>query len=177
MTTNPWTFQSLEDFHFYCCPECDERTKESQDLMNHALQMHTKSIPLPIQEDFISNLKLKENDSLYVIPSIVKKASPSTQTSDNKQSKKRKAVVEVPKLTDSKILYHISPKKLKKEEHFDEPIKDETLEEINDENTDYDYFDEELNHDDLVEKVIDEKLEVEMKEEIPDEEAIKKKKS
>ena len=24
---NPWTVKSLDDFLFYCCPECDHKTK------------------------------------------------------------------------------------------------------------------------------------------------------
>ena len=71
---NPWNFESIEDLLFYCCPECDMKSKHSQDLMNHALQSHAKSMPIKTQKNFILNLKVVDNDPLNVeVPSIKKK--------------------------------------------------------------------------------------------------------
>ena len=39
-TENPWDVTSLEDFLYYCCPECDIKTKDSQDFLNHAVTKH-----------------------------------------------------------------------------------------------------------------------------------------
>ena len=50
--SNPWNFESFEDFRFYCCPECDTKTKESEEFKDHALQYHAKSIA----HIFLSNL-------------------------------------------------------------------------------------------------------------------------
>ena len=50
---NPWDVQSLEEFHFYCCPECEDKSFTKEQFINHALQIHPKShetIPLLIQE-------------------------------------------------------------------------------------------------------------------------------
>ena len=37
---NPWLVSSFEEFHFYCCPECDIKTKELGELFDHAVQQH-----------------------------------------------------------------------------------------------------------------------------------------
>ena len=103
---NPWNFESIEDFHFYCCPECDTKTKESQDFMNHAVQHHAKSIPIRTLKNFILNLKVIDSDPLSVVPSIKKI-----------NLKVKKPVVKLQRLTESKILYHTSPKKVAKEEN------------------------------------------------------------
>ena len=58
--SNPWNFESIEDFHFYCCPECDEKTKLSQDLVNHAVQSHADSIPT----DILNSFKLTESKTI-----------------------------------------------------------------------------------------------------------------
>ena len=38
--SNPWNVTSLDDFLFYCCPECDNRTVTKNDLIQHALNNH-----------------------------------------------------------------------------------------------------------------------------------------
>ena len=38
--SNPWNVTSLDDFLFYCCPECDNRTVTKNDLIKHALNNH-----------------------------------------------------------------------------------------------------------------------------------------
>ena len=40
---NPWTFSSLEDFLFYCCPECPFKISNSISFTNHALKYHPKA--------------------------------------------------------------------------------------------------------------------------------------
>ena len=39
-TDNPWLVSSFEEFLFYCCPECDIKTKELSELFDHAVQEH-----------------------------------------------------------------------------------------------------------------------------------------
>ena len=39
-TENPWDVTTLEDFLYYCCPECDTKTKDSHDFLNHAVNKH-----------------------------------------------------------------------------------------------------------------------------------------
>ena len=104
---NPWNFESIEDLLFYCCPECDMKSKDSQDLMNHALQSHAKSIPIKTQKNFILDLKVIDNDPLSVVVPSIKKINLKV---------KKKPLVKLQKLTESKILYHTSPKKVVKED-------------------------------------------------------------
>ena len=40
VSINPWIVSSFEEFHFYCCPECDIKTKEKGQLYEHAVQEH-----------------------------------------------------------------------------------------------------------------------------------------
>ena len=40
---NPWSVKSIEEFHFYCCPECTERVQTRESFVRHALEQHPKS--------------------------------------------------------------------------------------------------------------------------------------
>ena len=42
---NPWAVQSLNDFNFYCCPECDLKSHNKQDFVNHAFKSHPEGAP------------------------------------------------------------------------------------------------------------------------------------
>ena len=33
---NPWTCSSIFEFYYFNCPECDEKSKDKQDFVNHA---------------------------------------------------------------------------------------------------------------------------------------------
>ncbi len=41
---NPWSFSTLEDFLFYCCPECPHKCRSSISFTKHALKYHPKAI-------------------------------------------------------------------------------------------------------------------------------------
>jgi uncharacterized Zn-finger protein len=43
MLLNPWAVETAEDFHFYCCPECDHRSKTIQKFEIHATEEHPKA--------------------------------------------------------------------------------------------------------------------------------------
>ena len=32
---NPWLASSIYDFYYFCCPECDDKSKSKQDFINH----------------------------------------------------------------------------------------------------------------------------------------------
>ena len=56
---NPWSLKSLEDFLFYCCPECDVKNRERSIFLNHVLDMH------PQAKDFIcDSIKKEDEDSI-----------------------------------------------------------------------------------------------------------------
>ena len=40
---NPWIAENIEAFSFYCCPECDFKSKLSDNFETHALQSHKNS--------------------------------------------------------------------------------------------------------------------------------------
>jgi hypothetical protein len=37
---NPWLVEQLEDFLFYCCPECEIRSSTRDTFINHAFLQH-----------------------------------------------------------------------------------------------------------------------------------------
>ena len=39
---NPWAVNTLEDFQFYCCPECDRKEYTKDKFVKHALETHTE---------------------------------------------------------------------------------------------------------------------------------------
>ena len=40
---NPWLVENIEAFSFYCCPECDFKSKDGDHFERHALESHNKS--------------------------------------------------------------------------------------------------------------------------------------
>ena len=39
---NPWDVSNLEEFLFFCCPECDSKHPSKASFINHALIEHPK---------------------------------------------------------------------------------------------------------------------------------------
>ena len=39
---NPWDVHELEEFLFFCCPECDDRSPTKASFINHALIQHPR---------------------------------------------------------------------------------------------------------------------------------------
>ena len=54
---NPWQVSNIEDFLFYCCPECDLKTKDSHNFVTHAQHSHSKSKVL--LNEVTKNLEVK----------------------------------------------------------------------------------------------------------------------
>ena len=40
---NPWTVENIEAFSFYCCLECDFKSKKGDYFKKHAMESHNKS--------------------------------------------------------------------------------------------------------------------------------------
>ena len=38
-----WNVESVEDFLYYVCPECDEKSQSRENFVNHALNQHPVS--------------------------------------------------------------------------------------------------------------------------------------
>ena len=37
---NPWLASSIYEFQYFCCPQCDEKSQDKQDFVNHASTYH-----------------------------------------------------------------------------------------------------------------------------------------
>ena len=63
MAHNPWKVESIQDFYFLKCPECNFDTKEENSFENHATVNHPLSFVLfdkkSINEDF-DTIDIKE---------------------------------------------------------------------------------------------------------------------
>ena len=125
---NPWNLEAIEQYRFYCCIECDMKLKESQDFVDHVLLTHAESFRIQTQNNFILDLKVTDSDQVCVVPSIKKKC----------QQIEKDPVVQLQKLTESKILYHTSPKKdLKDEELFILSEAEDSLDQDQEDNNDH----------------------------------------
>ena len=40
---NPWAVGNLEEFLYFCCPECDEKNQSRELFLEHALDQHPKA--------------------------------------------------------------------------------------------------------------------------------------
>ena len=56
----PWKIESLEDFLYYCCPECNERTQSRNIFLHHALEHH------PISKNYLLRFEIKEEVEDFV---------------------------------------------------------------------------------------------------------------
>lgn len=55
---NPWRVNSIRDFSFFCCPECDYKAKAEDTFEQHAVNLHPLS-----SEFFTTELRIKQEDS------------------------------------------------------------------------------------------------------------------
>jgi hypothetical protein len=67
---NPWAVEQLEDFLFFCCPECPDRSPSKETFINHALVEH------PQARDIIPYIIETSNDDTDV------KNEPADETSE-----------------------------------------------------------------------------------------------
>jgi hypothetical protein len=56
---NPWVVDSLEEFLFFCCPECPDRSASKESFVNHALRSHPQSRDALLYVESSSNLNVK----------------------------------------------------------------------------------------------------------------------
>ena len=53
---NPWAFENIEEFLYFCCPECDVKNQSEDLFVMHALEHHPKA------KEYIQNYKIKEEN-------------------------------------------------------------------------------------------------------------------
>ena len=76
MSINPWEVDSIREFYFLKCPECDFTHKEENFFQNHAIDSHPLSIPFFEKNEFameeLGNFDIcnKENESKYTLITV-----------------------------------------------------------------------------------------------------------
>ena len=55
---NPWDVSNLEEFLFFCCPECDSKHPSKSSFINHALIEHPKVSRLKCSPSIVLNLHM-----------------------------------------------------------------------------------------------------------------------
>ena len=60
---NPWSCQSLFDYLYFCCPECNQKWQIKQDFVNHAINDHPISLNFlkEINDNSIDDINLSNN--------------------------------------------------------------------------------------------------------------------
>ena len=48
---NPWNVGNLDEFLYFCCPECDLRDQSKAQFLQHALEQHPKAKEFLIKEE------------------------------------------------------------------------------------------------------------------------------
>ena len=67
---NPWLVTKWEEFLYFCCPECDEKSQSKEDFVNHALSVHPMAKvcleTIEVVQTSSSSSKTKENKNHFV---------------------------------------------------------------------------------------------------------------
>ena len=61
MEGNPWVVESIMDFNFFCCPECQYQGKTAKSFESHAIESHPMSKQLFNQNEV--EIDSKTNDA------------------------------------------------------------------------------------------------------------------
>ena len=59
--TNPWAVNQLEDFLYFCCPECDVKRRDSVSFIKHAITEH------PYSKIYLTEFLSEHEDPLRVV--------------------------------------------------------------------------------------------------------------
>ena len=51
---NPWSVKDLEEFLYFCCPECDTKDQSKELFLKHALDKH------PDSREILINIQIKK---------------------------------------------------------------------------------------------------------------------
>lgn len=65
---NPWMVNKLEDFLFFCCPECDTKEKDRKTFLDHAFDKHPDTKTYLSQ--FLTEIPVKTEEFLIAEPDI-----------------------------------------------------------------------------------------------------------
>ena len=76
---NPWSVENLEEFLYFCCPECDDRNQSRNTFLEHALHQHPTSkeylLKFIVKNEILleENFNESESDDNQIIPSLIVK--------------------------------------------------------------------------------------------------------
>ena len=62
-SNNPWEVENVEDFLYFCCPECDVKNHSRDHFLKHAFDQHPKSKEYLEKWAFSIKDKLKEENN------------------------------------------------------------------------------------------------------------------
>ena len=106
---NPWDVQSLEEFRYYCCPECPSKSVNKTDFIKHAVIFHPESQSV-IERLEDNKAAIKTETTSSEATESANANAPSTFEQNNAQNKDnkssfalKKAVLSLPKLSESAI--------------------------------------------------------------------------
>ena len=52
VNSNPWVVKNLEEFLYYCCPECDDKNQTKDNFINHVLMFH------PMAKEYLEMMQI-----------------------------------------------------------------------------------------------------------------------
>ena len=62
---NPWSVRNLEEFQYYCCPECNLKDHSRENFLEHALNQHPNSQGIKIDLPHFM-LKISRNFNYFI---------------------------------------------------------------------------------------------------------------
>ncbi len=93
--TNPWSAESLDDYNFYCCPECDLKSHSQDIFVSHALQTHPKSYSFLPKFVSVSEYLLQD----YGLPKSYETLKPKKR----RKTKKAVETIKAPQPTENVV--------------------------------------------------------------------------
>ena len=76
---NPWQVENLQEFLYYCCPQCDLKVKDCQDFVQHALIEHQKAREILLKDDSKENFIVLREESTIESKEIIEEAIASEE--------------------------------------------------------------------------------------------------
>ena len=89
----PWIVESLEDFLYYCCPECSGRNQSRDDFLQHALKEHPNAknylVPIYVKNEFdeeYADIDIKNRYKQYYEELLEKSSKTTLSTKEGNNS-------------------------------------------------------------------------------------------
>ena len=89
---NPWNVQSIQEFQFFNCPECDSQIKNLQDFIKHAVKDHEQAKDSLCMKSELSNTKIK----MGLISIVKRKVDEISGSSSDFKVQKLESMIEKP---------------------------------------------------------------------------------